>query len=374
MSDLTIATLPTVGKASYSEARSLSTNVPTLARSRTSAGITVAIRNFQMYVYYYNYYYYYSLLASRLTEYSRRVWRGTGGYTMAPSLTPARHTVGNSKYNIFQYSSKERSIDVAHRFCRKTTLTRHIQKCHQGEVVAEEVEFKWDDEASESDPDAESDDELAEQAEPEASVELVSAAPDVKMVLRPRNYNYRRDYWPLPCETSQEAHPVVYPHTPTEVMQGQMGQAHLEQQAMINHQIQMDRQAQIDRQAQLDHQSQVDMQARLDHQAQVDHQARVDHQAQIDHQARIEQQQAQMDQHFNQMEYLPMQPVHNDSYYQSPQMVQQPPQTMISSYLNAMTLNEQPPCYDQTQFYFDDNKLLDFQLPSERMSGEHYWQ
>lgn len=235
------------------------------------------------------------------------------------------------------------------------------------------MEFKWDDEVSESDQDAESDDELAEQAEPEAGVEFVPAAQDVKMVLRPRNYNYRRDYWPLPCETSQEAHSVAYSNTPTEVMQAQMGQAHLDQQAMINHQIQMDRQAQIDRQAQLDHQAQVDHQARIDHQAQVDHQARVDHQAQIDRQARVVQQ-AQMDQQFNQMEYVPMQPVHSDNYYRPPQMVQQPPQTMISSYLNAMTLNEQPPSYDQTQFYFDDNKLLDFQLPSARMSGDHYWQ
>lgn len=47
-------------------------------------------------------YYEYSLLAIRLTEYSRRVWQGTGEYTMAPSLTLARHTVGNSKYSIFQ--------------------------------------------------------------------------------------------------------------------------------------------------------------------------------------------------------------------------------------------------------------------------------
>ncbi len=294
---------------------------------------------------------------------------------MAPNRTPALPTVGNSKHTILEYNSKRRLIDVAHRFCRKTTLTRHIQKCHQGEVVAEEVEFKWDDEASESDQDAESDNEIVDQAEPELGVELVATAQDVKMALRPRNYNYRRDYWPLPCETAQEAHPVPYPHTPTEVMQVQMGQTHLDQQALINHQIQMDRQAQIDRQAQLDHQAQVDHQVRIDHQAQVDHQARIDHQAQIDHQARIEriEQQAQMDQHFNQMEYVPMQPVQNDNYYQAPQMVQHVPQTMISSYLNAMTLNEQPPGFDQTQFYLDDNKLLDFQLPSARMSG-HYWQ
>ena len=257
-----------------------------------------------------------------------------------------------------------------------------MQKCHQGEVIAEEIEYKWEDEASDSDQDVETEDEMADQADQDVEIELVPTAQEVKMALRPRSYNYRRDYWPLPCETAQaarEAHHVAYPHTPTEVMQVQMGQPHLDQQTLISHQtqmghqIQMDRQAQqIDRQAQLDHQAQVDHQARIDHQAQVDHQARIDRQAQIDHQTRIEQQ-AQMDQHFNQMEYIPVQPVHNDNFYQPPQTIQQvPQQAAISTYLNAMTLNEQPPGYDHAAFYFDDKQTLDFLLPSARV--DHYWQ
>lgn len=310
-------------------------------------------------------------------EYSRQVWQDTGGYTMALNLTPARPTVGSSKHDTPRYHSEQPLINFARRFCRKTTLTRHIQKCHQGEVIAEEVEFKWEDEVSESDQDVESGDDMTEQGDPDVKIELVPSAQEVKMALRPRSYNDRRDYWPLPCETAQEAHPVPYPHTPTEVMQVQMGHAQMEHQDLINHQtqmghqIQMDRQTQIDRQAQLDHQAQVDHQARIDHQAQVDHRARIDRQAQIDHQTRIEQQ-AQIDQHFNQMEYIPVQAVSNDSYFQPPQMVQQVPQTAISSYLNAMTLNEQPPGY-QNQFFYDDNKPLDILLPSDRMSNI-YWQ
>ena len=214
---------------------------------------------------------------------------------------------------------------------------------------------------------------MADQAEPDVEVELVPSAQEIKMALRPRSYNYRRDYWPLPCETAQEAHPVAYPHTPTDAMQVQMGQAHLDQQALITQQMQTDRQAHIDRQAHLDRQAQLDHQARIDHQAQADRQARSDRQARIDHQARIEQQ-AQMDQNFNQMEYIPMQPVHNDNYYQPPQLVQQAPQTIISSYFNAMSLNEQPPSYDQTQLYIDDNKYLEFQLPEARMANDYYWQ
>ncbi len=49
MSDLTTAISPTVGRASYSEAHSPFTNARIPARSRTSAGTTVAIRNSQMY-------------------------------------------------------------------------------------------------------------------------------------------------------------------------------------------------------------------------------------------------------------------------------------------------------------------------------------
>ena len=292
----------------------------------------------------------------RLTEYSRRAWQGTGEYTMAPNHIPARRTVENSKHDALQRNVKRFLIDCAYRFCRKTTLTRHIQKCHQGEVVAEEVEFKWDDEASESDPDIDSEDDLAEPGEPGIELDLIPGAQEVKMALRPRNSNYRRDYWPLPCETAQEAHPVAYPQTPTDVMQVQMGQTHLDQQALIR----------MERQAQIDHQARID-------QVQADHQARIDHQAQLDHQARAEQQ-AQMEQRFNQMEYVPMQPVPNDNYYQQPQMVPTVPQSVISSYMNAMSLNEQSPTYDHTQYYYDDVKLLDFQLPSARLSGDHYWQ
>ena len=256
-------------------------------------------------------------------------------------------------------------INLARRFCRKTTLTRHMQKCHQGEVIAEEVEFKWEDEASESDQDVETEDEMAEQPDQDVEVEFLPTAQEVKMALRPRSYNYRRDYWPLPCETAQavqEAHHTAYPHTPTEVMQVQMGQSHLDQQALINHQTQMDHQIEMGRQAQADHQ------ARIDHQAQVDQQARIDHQARID-------QQAQMDQHFNQMEYIPVQPVHNDNYYQQPQLIQQlPQQAAISTYLNAMTLNEQPPGYGPAVFYFEDKQHLDFLLPSDRISNDHFYQ
>ena len=93
MSDRTIATSPTVGRASSNEARSRSTNVRTPARSRTSAGTTVAIRNSPMYACCEE-----TLLPPKLMDYSRPVWPDTGGYTMARNPTPARPSVGSSKH------------------------------------------------------------------------------------------------------------------------------------------------------------------------------------------------------------------------------------------------------------------------------------
>lgn len=137
--------------------------------------------------------------------YSLRVWPDTAVYIPMTSHTSAGINAARKRESRGSLNDHRTFADYVHRFCRKTTMTKHIRKEHPTESVQEDQDAEYSDvEPSDDEEFEDESDEIKE--EPQTLYQEPMHAKKMHLDRRPNEYN--RNLWSLPGQTAQRPSPI----------------------------------------------------------------------------------------------------------------------------------------------------------------------